>query len=294
MPVLIPSDIPAYDTLGKERITSSHDDALEILIVNLMPLKIQTENQLLDLLSNFPLKVNITLLTTDSYVGKNTPKTHLDKFYVTLKDITDRSFNGVILTGAPVDKLRYEDVAYWEELKDIFSFCAKNSKSCFYICWSAMAALYHYYGIAKTPLDKKAFGIFKHQVVNKDPLLNGLDEDVLIPHSRHVDILEQDVLSAKVALSAGSDIAESFGDLRVLLKSEDVGLGVIRNDRDFFVLGHLEYEKDTLHKEYERDINANLPIDKPRNYYVEGKPSITWRAGASIVFYNWLNYYARG
>lgn len=284
MPVIIPKDIPAFKKLEKsvfvmdtKRANTQDIRALEILILNLMPIKIQTENQLLSLLANSPLQVNITFLSTQSYIGKNTSAMHLDKFYKGIEDIRQKHFDGAIVTGAPVELLKYEEVKYWNEFKDILNFLKNNVTSTMYICWGAMAALYHFYGIDKTLHKKKISGVYKCKIVKNDLVLTNLDDEILIPNSRYASIDENKVKKCK--------------ELRILLKSKKSGLVLARDRNSLFMLGHPEYTKNTLDLEYKRDIKAGLRIKKPVNYYdKKGNIMYSWRCEANTIFGNWLNY----
>ena len=291
MPVIVPKDIPAAKVLKAENIFVMNPERamkqdirpLEIAILNLMPTKIVTEAQLMRLLSNSPLQINVTLLSTESYVGKNTPIEHLERFYKPFSEVRDRKFDGLIVTGAPVEDMPFEEVKYWNELKEIFEFAKKSVTSTIYICWGAQAALYYYYGINKYPLPKKLFGIYKHKKVSKyEPLLKGTDDRFFMPHSRHTAIKESDVRAVK--------------DLQILATSKDAGPSIIKSkDGKFiFILGHAEYDRDTLEKEYLRDKERGLKIDPPENYYVEdgsGEIKMCWSSTANLIYMNWLNHY---
>jgi len=289
MPIVIPKDIPAYDTLEKENIfimSSLRADTqdirpIEIVIVNLMPTKIITETQLMRLLSNSPLQVNITLLNTATYSSKNTEQTYLDKFYKTFDEIKDKRYDGMIITGAPVENIDFEEVLYWEELKQIMDFADKNVTSTIYICWGAQAALYHYYGIPKYMLDDKLFGVYKHKrCVEFSPLLKGLDDYFYIPHSRHSGV--------------DSNLIYDCKHLEPLAESDETGIAIFKSvdDKKIFITGHLEYDKNTLKQEYERDLAKGLSIHEPDNYFSKTNEVIVrWRSTANIVFSNWLNYY---
>lgn len=288
MPIVIPKDIPAYKTLEDENIfVMSPDRALkqdirpiEILILNLMPTKIETETQLSRLLSNTSLQVKLTLLKTATHVSKNTSESHLEKFYKTFDEIKDSTFDGMIITGAPVETLDFEEVEYWEELKKIFNYAETNVTSTMYICWGAQAALYHHYGIKKHLLDEKLFGVFKHKkMVIYEALLNGIDDIFYVPQSRHTKLNDEDLMNNDA--------------LVVLAKSDEAGATIIKSkdNKKLFLLGHLEYDKYTLDKEYKRDLEKNLPIKEPENYYIDGDVNVLWRSTANILFSNWLNYY---
>ena len=291
MPIVVPKDIPAATVLKNENIiVMDHKRAasqdirpLEIAILNLMPTKIVTETQIMRLLSNSPLQVNITLVSTGSYVGKNTPIEHLNKFYKTFSEIKNQKFDGMIVTGAPVEDVEYENVKYWEELKEVFEFVKKNVTSTIFICWGAQAALYYYYGIEKHPLPKKLFGIYKHKKLRKyEKLLKGTDDRFYMPHSRHTTVFEEDVRKCK--------------DLVLLASSKEAGPSIMRSkdDKFIFIMAHPEYDRDTLEKEYLRDLEKGLPIDPPANYYVDkvgGEIGMCWASTANLIYMNWLNHY---
>ncbi|MCI5969340.1 homoserine O-succinyltransferase [Helicobacter sp.] len=284
MPLVIPEEIPAFSLLkqhafimGSKRAKTQDIRTLEVLIFNLMPTKIQTENQILSLLANSPLQVNITLLTTASYAGKNTPKSHLDRFYVSFDAIKDRKFDGAIVTGAPIEHLEFEEVKYWRELIEIMEFLKTHCTSTLYLCWGAMAGLYHFHKIQKIALNAKLSGIFEHFWVEQDLILNGLDELVRIPHSRHSGIDETQV--------------RANPHLKILLEGKESGVSALKDEKDFFILGHPEYSKDTLDLEYKRDLEKGLEIAKPKNYYnTQSEPIFSWRSSASVLFANWLNF----
>ena len=290
MPIIIPKDIPAYDILKEEnvfvmstnRANSQDIRPIEILILNLMPTKIETETQLCRLLANSSLQINLTLISPESHESKNTSQSHLEKFYKKFSEIKHNKYDGMIVTGAPVEQIPFEEVDYWDELKEIFEFTKTNVTSTMFICWGAQAALYHFYGIDKHPLDKKMFGVFKHKkAVIHEVLLNGIDDVFYVPQSRHTYNLE-------------SDLIENQEIVR-LCTSNECGSTIIKSldNKYVFVLGHLEYDKYTLKKEYERDLAKNLPIEEPINYFNEDKSDVDvlWRSTASILYYNWLNYY---
>ena len=291
MPIVIPKDIPAAKVLKAENIfvmdekrASTQDiRPLEIAILNLMPTKIVTENQLLRLLSNSPLQINITLLATETYVGKNTSLDHLQKFYKSFSEVQDKKFDGMIITGAPVEEIDFNEVKYWDELKKIFDYAKKNVTSTMFICWGAQAGLYYYYGINKYPLDKKLFGVYKHQKLQEfEPLLKGTDDRFFMPHSRHSTVKIEDIEKCK--------------DLVLLASSKDAGATIIRSkDNKFiFITGHAEYDRDTLEIEYKRDLALGLDIEPPYNYYVEdgsGEIKMSWVSTANLIYMNWLNHY---
>jgi homoserine O-succinyltransferase len=291
MPIVIPGSLPAFETLSEENIfiineeRSIHQDVrpLEIAIVNLMPTKIETETQLLRLLGNSPLQVNITLLKTNSYVSKNTSEDHLSSFYNVFDDIKDKRFDGMIITGAPIETLQFEDVDYWNELEKIMEFSKTNVTSTFHICWGAQAGLYYHYGINKYPLKKKMFGIYKHTLNNpKNKLFRGFDEVYNAPHSRYTEIKKEDI--------------DKVDDLEILSESEEAGVYVVasKNVKQIFVTGHSEYDKNTLKKEYTRDKEKGLEIGVPINYFKNDDPNlepiVTWKSHAHLIFSNWLNY----
>ena len=291
MPIVIPESLPAFETLSEENIfiineeRSIHQDIrpLEIAIVNLMPTKIETETQLLRLLGNSPLQVNITLLKTNSYVSKNTSEDHLSSFYNVFDDIKDKRFDGMIITGAPIETLQFEDVDYWNELEKIMEFSKTNVTSTFHICWGAQAGLYYHYRINKYPLKKKMFGIYKHTLNNpKNKLFRGFDEVYNAPHSRYTEIKKEDI--------------DKVDDLEILSESEEAGVYVVasKNVKQIFVTGHSEYDKNTLKKEYTRDKEKGLEIGVPINYFKNDDPNlepiVTWKSHAHLIFSNWLNY----
>ena len=288
MPIVIPKDIPAFNILENENIfvmSNTRAQAqdirpIEILILNLMPTKIETETQLSRLLANTPLQVNLTLLKTKSHVSKNTALSHLEAFYKEFDEIKNRHFDGMIITGAPVEQMPFEEVEYWKELTTIFDYADKYVTSTMYICWGAQAALYYHYGINKHLLPKKLFGVFPHRkMVIYEPLLNGIDDIFYVPQSRHTAINDDDLLKNP--------------NLDVLAKSELAGATIAKSkdNKKLFILGHLEYDKFTLDKEYKRDLEKNLPIEEPQNYYSDGDINVLWRSTANILFSNWLNYY---
>ena len=248
-----------------------------------MPIKIQAENQLLRYLSNTPLQVDITLFQTKSYTGNHTPLEHLEKFYRYIDDVKNEKFDGLIITGAPVEKMNFEEVDYWDELKEIMDWSKTHVYSTVHICWGAQAALYHHYNIPKYKLDKKLFGVFKHKNnILHDNLTRGLNDIFYAPHSRHTEIKKEDI--------------EKVDDLEILSESDEAGVFIVanKNRRQIFITGHLEYDRDTLKEEYMRDLNKNLPIEIPKHYFenddINATPLVTWRESANIVFGNWLNY----
>lgn len=290
MPIKIPSQLPAYNVLSNENIfvmnteRADHQDIrpLKIGILNLMPIKIQAENQLLRYLSNTPLQVEITLLNTKTYTGKHTPIEHLEKFYRCVDDVKDEKFDGLIITGAPVEQMEFEEVDYWDELKDIMDWSKSNVYSTIHICWGAQAALYHHYNVPKYQLDKKLFGVFKHRNnFDYDNLTRGLNDIFFAPHSRHTEVKREDI--------------DKIEDLEILSESDEAGVFIVANKsrRQIFITGHLEYDRDTLKDEYLRDLNKGLLIEAPKHYFENDDktmPLVTWRESANIVFGNWLNY----
>lgn len=284
MPLIIPQDIPAFALLKQNAFIidenrAIHQDIrpLEVLIFNLMPTKIETENQILSLLANSPLQVNITLLSTASYVGKNTPQQHLERFYSNFEDIKGKKFDGAIVTGAPIEHLAFEEVKYWEELVAIMEYLKTHCTSTIYLCWGAMAGLYYFHKIQKIALEQKMFGIYEHKNYQNDLLLNGLDDWVKIPHSRHSGINEAQVRENE--------------NLKILLEGEISGITMLKDSKDIFILGHPEYAKNTLLYEYQRDLQKGLDIAEPYNYFDKDKqPNFSWRSYASVIFSNWLNF----
>lgn len=292
MPIVISRDIPAYAALKAENIFVMNDERaftqdirpLEIAILNLMPTKVETETQFMRLLSNSPLQVNITLVYTESYKSKNTAAAHLERFYKKFDDIRHKHFDGMIITGAPVETMPFEEVAYWKELTKIFDFADSHVTSTIYICWGAQAALYYHYGIQKYLLPTKLFGIFPHKklIDQHDPLLKGIDDVFYIPHSRHTSVKLEDVKKVE--------------DLVVLSESEYTGLSIAKSkdNKKIFLTGHMEYDRDTLKKEYERDVARGLPIHPPVNYFTDETCTdvrLTWSSAANLFYTNWLNYY---
>lgn len=290
MPIVIPKDIPAYEKLKDEnvfvmseaRANTQDIRPIKILILNLMPTKIETETQLCRLLANSPLQINLTLISPSTHESKNTSLSHLEKFYTTFDKIKNDNFDGMIITGAPVEHLEFEEVDYWDELKEIFEFTKTNVTSTMFICWGAQAALNYFYGISKKKNDEKIFGVFKHKkAVVYETLLNGIDDIFYIPQSRHTYNPEKELLNCKslIPLAYSKELGTT------MLKSKD--------NKQVFVLGHLEYDKYTLKSEYDRDVNLGLPIKEPLNYFNEDKSDVDvlWRSTANILYSNWLNYY---
>lgn len=291
MPINIPNNLPAYTVLNNENIfvktdaDAKHQDIrpLRIAIVNLMPKKIETETQLLRLLSNTPIQVDIELIQMASHVTKNTSAEHLTKFYKTFADVKEELFDGLIITGAPVEQIPFEEVDYWGELCQIMEWSRRHVYSVLHICWGAQAGLYYHYGIPKYDLPQKMFGIFPHKAeVANHPLLRGFDEVFSVPHSRHTEIRRMDV--------------EKVRDLKILAFSNESGVNIIadKEERRFFLLGHFEYDRFTLANEYFRDKDKGLDIQVPKHYFPYDDPSqpphFNWRAHANLLFSNWINY----
>lgn len=292
MPINIPSALPARAALENERIfVMSEDRALEqdirplqIAIVNLMPTKIATEIQLLRLLSRSPLQVDITLIKAENHVSKNTSEEHLDRFYTTFSKVRNRKFDGMIITGAPVEQLPFEGVDYWTELQDIMDYSKENVFSTIHICWGAQAALYHHFGIDKINLPEKLFGVFPHKVLlENSTMFRGFDDVFYVPHSRHTSISSGDI--------------KRCSELEILAESPEAGVCVALapKHRQLYVTGHFEYDRETLAQEYFRDKDRGLAIDLPRNYFEnddpQGRIMVRWRSYASLFFSNWLNFY---
>ena len=292
MPIRVQNDLPAKEILEKENIfvmdelrAGSQDiRPIRIGLLNLMPLKEETELQILRSLSNTPLQVDVVFLTTSSYEAKNTKASHLNKFYQTFEDIRHQEFDGFIITGAPVEQMPFEEVDYWDELKEIMEWTKKNVTSTLHLCWGAQAALYYHHGIDKIALSEKLFGVFWHKVLNrKIPLVRGFDDEFLMPHSRHTDVCTEKVQAKKT--------------LTILAESEVAGIGLAMADegRQIFVTGHPEYDRITLEQEYRRDKGKGLTISLPENYYADNddstKPLLSWRAHGNNLYTNWLNYY---
>ena len=292
MPLNIPDNIPAVEQLAKENIfvmretRAIHQDIrpLQIAILNLMPVKTTTETHILRMLSNTPLQVEVALLRTSTYTSKNTPWEHLKAFYKTFEEVKHRKFDGLIITGAPIEHMQFEDVDYWDELVQIMNWANDHVTSSLFICWGAQAGLYHYYGIPKYELPGKMFGVFCHKVNNKkEPIVRGFDDMFLAPHSRHTCNKAEDI--------------KKVPDLELISESDEAGvyLVVSRDGKRVFVTGHSEYDPDTLKNEYLRDLNKGLPIEIPKNYFQDDDPQkdpvVRWKSHANLLFSNWLNYY---
>ncbi len=292
MPLNLPDKFPAIELLRKENIfvfdetRATHQDIrpLKIIILNLMPLKIATETDLLRLLSNSPLQIEIDFLQIDGHISKNTSLDHLNAFYHTFSDVKENKYDGMIITGAPVEQLPFEEVDYWKELCRIFDWAEHHVTSTMYVCWGAQAALNYHYGVPKYPLSKKMFGVFDHQITDRRiPLLRGFDDTYKAPHSRHTEIRAEDIKKVPgLAIISYSDTA-------------GVLMAVARHGKQIFITGHPEYSRDTLDKEYKRDIGKGLSIELPKNYYPSDDPAkipvLSWRSHASLLYSNWLNYY---
>ena len=292
MPIRIQNDLPAKEILEKENIfvmdetraLSQEIRPLKVGILNLMPLKEDTELQLLRSFSNTPLQVDVTFVTVKTHESKNTDKSHLNKFYQTFDEIRKKRFDGLIITGAPVEQMKFEEVDYWTELREIFAWCESHVTSTLYICWGAQAALHYYYGLEKVLLPQKLFGLYTHRVMNrKEPLVRGFDDYFVAPHSRHTTISKEAI--------------EACEDLKIMAESEEAGvfLCMAENGKKIFVMGHPEYDRITLGKEYRRDKDKGLDIQVPKNYFPNDddtqRPALQWRAHANTLYTNWLNYY---
>ncbi len=292
MPLRLPDRLPAIDLLKKENIFVMDDSRahtqdirpLKIVILNLMPLKITTETDLIRLLSNTPLQLEINFMKLKSHTPKNTPIEHMMMFYRSFEEIKDEKFDGMIVTGAPVETLDFEDVEYWDEITGIFDWARSHVTSTLYICWAAQAGLYHFYGVPKYPLAKKMFGIFKqHPLDNQLPIFRGFDDVFGMPQSRHTEVLRKDI--------------DRIPELTVISESAESGVSMVmaRGGRDFFITGHMEYAPDTLDREYRRDVGKRDDVEMPKNYYLHDNPEegplVTWRGHANLFFSNWINYY---
>ena len=294
MPIKVSDNLPAIEILNQENIFVMTETKaltqdirpLEIIILNLMPTKITTETQLLRVLGNTPLQINVSFMHTKTHLSKNTSKSHIETFYCTFDEIRDKKFDGMIITGAPVETMEFEEVDYWDELCEIMKWSKTNVTSTFHICWGAQAALYFHYGIKKYPLPKKMFGNFPHTVCQDKKhkmLLRGFDDLFYAPHSRHTEIRKEDILSVP--------------NLEILAESEQAGVYIVcaKDDRQFFITGHSEYDTDTLSGEYNRDVDKGLEIDIPFNYFPDDDPKKppfnNWRAHANLLYSNWLNYF---
>jgi len=292
MPLTLPSKLPAIELLKKENIFVMDDSRalgqdirpLRIVILNLMPVKITTETDLIRLLSNSPLQLQIDFMKISSHTSKNTPIEHMMAFYKDFEVIAREKYDGMIITGAPIEHLPFDEVTYWPEMERIFAWARENVTSTLFICWAAQAGLHYYYGIPKYPLEKKLSGIYRHRVLDPScPIFRGFDDEFYVPHSRYTTLRKEDILSD--------------GRLTLLSESDEAGIYMVmaRAGREFFITGHSEYAPDTLHNEYVRDVRKGLSPDIPCNYYQDNDPSrpplVRWRAHANLLFSNWLNYY---
>ena len=292
MPIRISSDLPAFKTLGEENIfvmskeRAEHQDIrpLKVVILNIMPKKIETETQLCRLLGNTPLQVELELIMMSSHESKNTSEEHMLSFYKTFNDVKDQNFDGLIITGAPVEHLKFEDVDYWDELCEVMEWSKTHVWSTFHICWGAQAGLYYHYGVKKQDLPEKLFGIYPHKVDKKGSMLfRGFDDIFMVPQSRHTTVLREDI--------------EAVPELKILASSKEAGVYAIATKlgRQIFITGHSEYDADTLYNEYMRDLDAGKPIHMPVNYFpndkITAKPPVTWRSSANLLYSNWLNYF---
>lgn len=292
MPIKIPNNLPAAEILLKENIFVMTETRamtqdirpLRMLLLNLMPKKIETETQLTRLLGNTPLQIELTLLRMEAHKSLNTSQEHLLSFYRTFSEVKDTFFDGMIITGAPVEHLPFEEVDYWPELCEIMEWSRSHVHSTMHICWGAQAGLYYHYGIQKQPLERKLFGVFPHRSEYRESmLLRGFDDVFMVPHSRHTTVRREDI--------------EAVPSLQILASSDDAGVCIVRNrqGRQFFMMGHSEYDARTLENEYLRDVKAGKPIDVPKNYYPGDDPSkepiVSWRGHANLLYSNWLNYF---
>jgi len=292
MPLNLPSRLPAVEILKSENIfvmdsqqASTQDiRPLRIVILNLMPLKITTETDLIRLLSNTPLQIEVDFLKISGHISKNTPVEHMMTFYKDFSTLRNENYDGMIITGAPVEQMPFEEVDYWKEVSEIFDWARTHVTSTLYICWAAQAGLYHFYGVPKYPLPQKIFGIFKHKVYDhQNPIFRGFDDEFYVPHSRHTEVRKSDI--------------EKVPELTLLSESEESGVYMVmaRGGREFFITGHSEYSPYTLDTEYRRDLDKGLPIEMPLNYYRNNDPKegplVRWRGHANLLFSNWLNYF---
>ena len=292
MPIKVQNNLPARFVLENENIFIMDENRamtqdirpLKIAILNLMPLKEDTEVQILRQLSNTPLQLDLTFLTTASYTGHNTALSHLEKFYMTYEDVKDQRFDGLIITGAPVEQMPFEEVAYWDELMKVMEWSKTHVTSTLHLCWGSQAGLYYHYGIKKHEMKEKLFGIYKHKLLHrKDPLVRGFDDYFFAPQSRYTYNRKEDI--------------EAVEDLRILAESEEAGVFLVisKDGKQVFVTGHLEYDRVTLDQEYKRDVKKGLAIEKPVNYYPgddsEGVPCLSWRCHSNALYSNWINYY---
>lgn len=292
MPLRLPDRLPAIELLKQENIfvmdtsrASTQDiRPLRIAILNLMPIKITTETDLIRLLSNTPLQIEVDFMKIKSHTSKNTPIEHMQAFYRDFDEMKKLKYDGLIVTGAPLEQMEYNEVKYWDELTEVFNWAHRNVTSTMFICWAAQAGLYHFYGVPKHATDKKVFGVFEHHVLEPMlPIFRGFDDTFYVPHSRHSEVRREDI--------------EKVEGLNIVSESEDAGVHMViaRGGREIFITGHSEYSPYTLDQEYKRDLGKGLPIDMPKNYYRDDDPEkgplVRWRAHANLLFSNWLNYY---
>ena len=294
MPIKVSDSLPAIEILNNENIfvitetraLTQDIRPLEIAVLNLMPTKVETETQLLRVLGNTPLQINVQFIHTKTHISKNTSKSHIETFYKTFDDIKDSKFDGLIITGAPVETLDFEEVDYWDELCRIMEWSKENVTSTFHICWGAQAALYYHYGVPKHEVPEKVFGVFEHTIPAEKKhkiLLRGFDDIFYAPHSRHTCVEKEDILKVP--------------SLEILAESDEAGVYIVtdKNERRFFITGHSEYDADTLQKEYMRDVNKGLDIKVPKNYFPDNDPTkdpiVKWRSHANLLYSNWLNYF---
>ena len=292
MPLRLPDRLPAIELLKQENIfvmdtsrASTQDiRPLRIAILNLMPIKITTETDLIRLLSNTPLQVEVDFMKIKSHTSKNTPIEHMQAFYRDFDEMKKLKYDGLIVTGAPLEQMEYNEVKYWDELTEVFNWAHRNVTSTMFICWAAQAGLYHFYGVPKHATDKKVFGVFEHHALEPMlPIFRGFDDTFYVPHSRHSEVRREDI--------------EKVEGLNIVSESEDAGVHMViaRGGREIFITGHSEYSPYTLDQEYKRDLGKGLPIDMPKNYYRDDDPEkgplVRWRAHANLLFSNWLNYY---
>ena len=292
MPLRLPDKLPAIELLKRENIfvmdntraTTQDIRPLKIVILNLMPLKITTETDLIRLLSNTPLQMEVSFMKLKSHTPKNTPIEHMMMFYRDFEKMRDEKFDGMIITGAPVEQMDFEDVNYWDEITTIFDWARNHVTSTLYICWAAQAGLYYHYGIPKYPLEKKMFGVFRqHTLCPHLPIFRGFDDEFYMPHSRHTEVRKEDILANP--------------ELTLIADSPENGVSMVmaRGGREFFITGHMEYASNTLDNEYKRDKDIRDDVDMPVNYYRDNNPDneplVTWRAHANLLYHNWINYY---
>ena len=292
MPIKIPTDLPAIKTLNSENIfvmtelraATQEIRPLHILLLNLMPKKIETETQFARLLGNTPLQIELELIAMKSHISKNTSESHLSAFYKTFDEVRDRKFDGMIITGAPVEQMPFEEVDYWDELCEIMEWSSTHVYSTLHICWGAQAGLYYHYGVPKVDLPEKLFGIYPHMVDRKRSMLfRGFDDTFMVPQSRHTTVLREDI--------------EAVPELKILASSPEAGIFAVstKHGRQIFITGHTEYDADTLYNEYKRDLDEGLPIHMPVNYFPNDKVTknipVTWRSSANLLFSNWINYF---